>query len=298
MTPSSDETLADIDATLQAYVPPAHLPLVLTPEEAEELGHEPPAAGYLSVADMVPSRSRMARIQAALYMSSYAELRERHREQMVFAILREQLGRRHGEPVDVRVWRESYRMQTYAEARGEHVVSRWLLTSEYDFPQQSTIIRASFYQFRRLGDERWTEVRRDQHVLQYVVPEPVDPARYYEMPPMASTTMRARTIDLSPFSMSVPDEVVSRARWEGYRADYAFVDEVAEAMRGVGVAARRAAQMINDLHEAATPQPEEVREDLEPVPDQPAVIASRRERRHHLTAQQSPYGPPARGRRH
>lgn len=306
--PDHDEGLARIDQMLEDYVPPSHLPLVPTPEEAEALGREPyhfdddlgnPITWMLQEAEAI------RRMQRQRQMTLTGE----QLDELVMSELQRALSGIIPGLRELVAYREDFRWETYVVAHGESISLKYVMQRRRDPYRLGEYLTFVPRQFRPAGGDRWTEINPDLVTLcYYTQPNQRDQLAALmgrELFPDDLST-RLNAVSLTPVTIFVSDEVLA-GRWRGHNPFQVIRDEVADFsiaaeharqawlyLQQLAPSAREAgnriAQMAAGLRSEHDPEPES-----EPT----EVPTSRRQpRRRGLQGQQSTYGPPQRGRRH
>lgn len=282
---SDDDGLARIDAMLNDYIPPSHLALVATPEEAELLGHDPEGYEWGSyptqIIGTMPRPVTQNTYALATGRAAHVD-RSRQVEMGLMYILNHEIERRFGSPVTATIYRTDQMMTTYVDASNGDIEVRYVMEDDYRFDI------LTFRPSRITQRGSVLHVPAQIHAFEYFVYQPrpaFEPMRPMEF--LVEVVPERRTLDLTPIRISM--EVARQLR--GRALQLQVLDEVAaftEGMRQVGVAGREASELLNQFRDQLLEEiPEQ--EDTRPSPPAPLV-------RSHLDGQRSPYGPPSRRR--
>jgi len=279
----SDQTLADIDSMLQDYIPPAHLALVATPEEAEILGHDPhrEVFDYPIEIHRPVTGNTWAMAQRDEY-ARYSRARDRSREveQGLMYILNHELQRRFGSPVNATIYRTDT-FTTYVDVSNGDLQVRYAMDD--DLRYDILVFRPS--RFWQNG----SEIRLSsgmQHFIYNVYRRP--PQQLDRFAPPTEFLPEAEpvrmTLDLTPVRISM--EAAHQVR--GYRLNLAILDEAARlgeptAEQMDQLAEQFRQSVVRDtLAHVSLPQ-----EEAPSRPSAPAPFI-----RSGVSGQRSPYGPP------
>jgi hypothetical protein len=288
--PESDKTLADIDSMLADYIPPSHLALVATPEEAEILGHDPHYEDDFAYWE--PSARPVTANTWALAQGRSRNVdRSRAVEQGLMYILQHELQRRFGGPVTATIYRTDT-FTVYVDVSNGELDVRYLMDDDVRYD----ILRFRPSRIRHRGSE--IQLPSGMTHYEYAVLPDGPLSRFanpFANPAELAVTPIRRVLDLTPIRISM--EAAHQVR--GYMTRLQVLDEVAqftEGMRRVGEAGQRASELLEEFRQNV------VRDTLahvslpqEEAPSRPSAPAPFI--RSGLNGQRSPYGPPSRGRR-
>lgn len=322
----ADEGLARIDAMLEDYIPPSHLALVPTPEEAEALGRDPEGPDPFTQGGSFGAGSySLHREQAELYMravtaprpqtqNTYAlldqvinsRIRSEHelRERRIMQVIYEQVQACFDESVEVSYQRDSMMWRTDIIATSESIQVRWSISEEDLYRHmrfEGTVDLVLNPRDWRTRGSDWCRFDPQRHELLYVSIEEegyIEQLRAIDGQRFMQSSMRQHIVALRPIRVRVPPlegEQRASPQLNGVRGQHAHFVVMDETVSLEPTAAEIQARSLDITPYLA--DDEIIIEEADAIEEVVDDSRSRRERRHNLNAQQSTYGPPPRGRR-